>query len=306
MTPIPHALLAADDLLTVAEQGRICALAARLERDLHEVVSHHQDLFTGRPFDSALISSIAMSIAATAPEYTAEQLRVTTRILLWVFAADWQIDYLARTADDVRAVIAGCLAVADGSAPPDMHPLARLLAEIRDELAPTPAFAAMQPMWREELGRMFAAVEQEWNWKTTHEATSGLRRCAPTLDEYLGNADNLACVLVNVTHWIVIGDQDCLDHCADLRVASREVQRALRLVNDLATYRRDLQWGDLNALMLVDDSAEVTARLTTLIEGCHELIRPLETTCPGQAAYMRRQIAFTSGFYEVSDFWGSL
>ncbi|MEU8263058.1 terpene synthase family protein [Micromonospora sp. NPDC048999] len=306
MTSTPHVPLSAGNLLTVAEQGRICALAVSLERDLHEVVSHHQDLFAGRPFDSALVSSIAMSIAATAPEYPAEQLRVTTRILLWVFAADWQIDYLAKAADDVRAVIAGCLAVADGSTPPDKHPLARLLAEIRDELASTPAFAAMQPMWREELGRMFTAVEQEWYWKTTHEAAEGPRRGAPTLDEYLGNADNLACVLVNVTHWIVIGDQDCLDHWEDLRVASREVQRALRLVNDLATYRRDLQWGDLNALMLVDDSTEVTARLTTLIEGSHELIRPLETTCPRQAAYMRRQIAFTSGFYEVSDFWGSL
>ncbi len=306
MTSTPHAPLAAGDLLSVAEQGRICALAVRLERDLHEVVSRHQDLFTGRPFDSALISSIAMSIAATAPEYTAEQLRVTTRTLLWVFAADWQIDYLARTADDVRAVVVGCLAVADGSPPPDRHPLARLLAEIRDELVAAPAFAAMRPVWREELGRMFAAVEQEWNWKTAYEAAPGPRRGAPTLDDYLGNADNLACVLVNVTHWTAIGDQDCLDHCEDLRVASREVQRALRLVNDLATYRRDLQWGDLNAIMLVDDSTEVAARLATLIEGCHELIRPLETVCPRQAAYLRRQIAFTSGFYEVSDFWGSL
>ncbi|MEU5720821.1 terpene synthase family protein [Micromonospora sp. NPDC047738] len=306
MTSGPHVPLTAADLLTVAEHGRICALAVRLERDLHEVVSRHQDLFTGRPFDPALVSSIAMSIAVTAPEYPAEQLRVTTRTLLWVFAADWQIDYLARTADDVRAVVADCLAVADGSPPPGRHPLARLLAEIGGDLAAAPAFAVTQPMWREELGRMFAAVEQEWTWKTTPEAASEPSTAAPTLDEYLGNADNLACVLVNLAHWTYVGDQDCLDHIAELRVASRAVQRALRLVNDLATYRRDLQWGDLNALMLVNDSTEVTTRLTTLIEGCHDLIRPLATTCPRQATYLKRQIAFTSGFYQVSDFWGSL
>lgn len=306
MTSSMHIPVAGDDLLGVADHGRLCALAVRLERDLHVVGSGHEDLFSGRPFDSGLFSSIAMSIAFTAPECTAEQLRATTRTLLWVFAADWQIDYLAQEADDVRRIVAGCLAVADGAPPPDGHPLARLLAEIRDELAVAAGFATMRSAWREELQRMFVAVAREWEWKTTRAAAPDARLAAPTLDEYLGNSDNLACSLVNMSLWICIGDQDCLDHLEDLRIASREVQRVLRLINDLATYRRDVQWGDLNALMLVDDPAEVTNRLAALIEGCHELIRPLETTCPRQARYMKRQIAFTSGFYQVSDFWGSL
>ncbi|WP_243707218.1 terpene synthase family protein [Micromonospora sp. KC606] len=297
--------MAVGDVLTATEQGRTCALAVSLGRDLHEVVSHHQDLFAGRPFDPAFVTSVAMSAAFTAPEYTAEQLRVTARTVLWVFAADWQIDYLAKSEDDLRMIIDDCLAVGDGSPPDDKHPLARLLAGIRDELAVVPAFAAMQPVWRDELGRVFAAMAQEWRWKTAHEA-SDPRGAAPTLDEYLANADNLASVLVSVTHWAQLGDRGSLDHLDELRVASREVQRAIRLVNDLATYRRDVEWGDLSALMLVSDSAEVTARLTTVIERCHDLIRPLETTCPRQAAFLRRQIAFTSGFYQLSDFWGSL
>jgi hypothetical protein len=306
MTSQPQLPLLTDDLRTVVEHGRTCAVAARLERDLHEVVSRHQDLFAGRPFDSGLLSSIAMSVAFTAPEYSVEQLRVTTRIVLWVFAADWQLDYLAKTEDDVRVVVASCLAVADGRSPSDGHPLARLLSEVHGELAAAPAFAAMQPMWRDELGRMLAAMAQEWRWKTTQEASSDPRPAALTLDEYLGNADNVGCVLVSVTHWVCLGDQDCLDHLDDLRVAGREVQRALRLINDLATYRRDVQWGDLNALMLVSDSTEVTLRLTTVIERCRDLIRPLETACPRQAAFLQRQIAFTTGFYQLTDFWGSL
>ncbi|MGI5145097.1 terpene synthase family protein [Plantactinospora sp. CA-294935] len=306
MTSTRQLSVAGDDLLSAADHGRICALAVRLERDLHLVGSSHEDLFSGRPFDSGLFSSIAMSIAFTAPEYTAEQLRLTTRTLLWVFAADWQIDYLAQAADDVRKIAADCLAVADGAPPSDGHPLARMLAEIRDELAVAPAFATLRSAWRDELQRMFAAVAREWEWKSARAAAAPDALAAPTLDEYLGNSDNLACSLVNVSLWIYAGDQDCLDHLADLMVASREVQRVLRLVNDLATYRRDLQWGDLNALMLVDDPAEVTDRLAALIEGCHEIIRPLETTCPRQARYLKRQIAFTSGFYQVSDFWGSL
>ncbi|MDM4719186.1 terpene synthase family protein [Micromonospora sp. WMMA1363] len=306
MTPTPHVPLAAGDALTAAEQGRACALAVSLERDLHEVVSHHQDLFVGRPFDPALVSGIAMSVAFTAPECTFEQLRPTARTVLWVFAADWHVDYLAQTERDVSALVAGCLAVADGSRRDDEHPLARLLADIRDELAVAPGFAAVYPMWREELGRVFAAMALELRWKTTHEAPPASRRSAPTLDEYLANADNVAGVLVSVTHWAHLADPDSLDHLDDLRAASRAVQRAIRLINDLATYRRDLQWGDLNALMLVSDSTEVTTRLAAVIEACHDLIRPLETTCPRQAAFLRRQVTFTSGFYQLSDFWGNL
>ncbi|TDB72235.1 terpene synthase family protein [Micromonospora sp. KC723] len=303
--PRPQIPVAAGDVLTAAEQGRVCALAVSLGRDLHKVVARHQDLFAGRPFDPAFVTSVAMSVAFTAPEYTVEQLRVTARTVLWVFAADWQIDYLAKSEDELSAIADDCLAVADGSPPDDRHPLARLLADIRDELAGAPAFAAVQPVWRDELGRMFAAMAREWSWKTAHEA-SDARSVAPTLDEYLANADNLAGVLVSVTHWAHLGDRDSLDHLDELRVVAREVQRAIRLVNDLATYRRDLQWGDLNALMLVGDPTEVTARLTMVIEGCHDLIRPLEDTCPRQAAFLRRQIAFTRGFYQLSDFWGSL
>ncbi|MCZ7421990.1 MULTISPECIES: terpene synthase family protein [unclassified Micromonospora] len=306
MTPSPHVPVATGDALTVEEQARVCALAVTLDRDLHEVVTRHQDLFAARPFDAALISGIAMSVAFTAPEYPGDQLRLTARTVLWVFAADWQFDHLAQTDDDVQALVASCVTAANGDPCVDGgHPLALLLAEIRNELVSAPAFAAMGPMWRDEIGRMVAAMAQEWRWKIACQAPPASRRTALTLDEYLANADNAAVVLVSVTHWAHLGDQDCLDHVDDLLAASREVQRAIRLINDLGTSKRDLQWGDLNALMLVSRT-EVTARLNAIIQSCHELIEPLEKTCPRQAAFLRRQISFTAGFYQVSDFWGSL
>ncbi|MGW4295597.1 terpene synthase family protein [Micromonospora chersina] len=301
MTPTSDVRFGAGDQLAVVEQARICAVAVAVERDLHTVVADHRDLFAGRPFDPALVSGIAMSVAFTAPEHTAEQLRVTARTVLWVFAADWQIDYLARTADDVRDMTAACLAVADAGPSAARHPLARLLGGIRDELSATPAFAVLEPVWRDELGRMLAAMSREWRWKTTRGAGPG----DPTLDEYLDIADNTGAMLVSVTHWASVGDQDWLDHLDALRMAGRATQRAIRLINDLATHRRDLQWGDLNALMLAD-ATDVTARLTTTVEESRELLRPLERSCPRQAAFLSRQIPFTSGFYRVSDFWGSL
>ena len=37
-----------------------------------------------------------------------------------------------------------------------------------------------------------------------------------------------------------------------------------------------------------------------------EQLRPLEASCPREVAYLLRQIGFASGFYQVTDFWGSL
>ncbi|WP_328418720.1 terpene synthase family protein [Micromonospora sp. NBC_00389] len=301
MTGAPRPVRA--DLDAVAEQGRVSALAVRGVRDLQDVTAAHPELFEAGPFDPALLSSVATAIAFTAPWHTAAELRITTRTLLWVFAADWQVDYLAKSADDVRAVVTDCLAVADGGTPPPGRHLARLLADLRDELAAVPAFARLRPVWRDELARMLAAVAREWDWKKlpTDPAT-GQR--LPDLDGYLDNADNLACSFVNVTHWIATGDDETLAQLTDLLAVGRGVQQVLRLVNDLATHGRDAEWGDLNALLLVADPAQVHTRLAELTARSRAELATLGERCPRQADYLHRQISFTGGFYQVSDFWG--
>ncbi|MEU7846199.1 terpene synthase family protein [Micromonospora parva] len=287
----------------IAEQGRVCALAVRGVRDLQEVTADHPELFDAAPFDPALLSSVATTVAFIAPWHTAAELRITTRTVLWVFAIDWQVDYLARSVDDIRKVVTDCLAVADGAAPAPGRHLARLLADLRDELATVPAFARLRPIWRDELARMLAAMAREWDWKNLPtDPTTGRR--LPDLDRYLDNADNSGSSFVNVTHWIATGDEKTLAQLTDLLDAGRGVQRVLRLVNDLATQGRDAEWGDLNALSLVDDPAQVHDRLAELTARSRRDLAALAERCPRQADYLNRQISFTSGFYQLSDFWG--
>ncbi|RGC67093.1 hypothetical protein C5N14_20065 [Micromonospora sp. MW-13] len=296
----PSAVLP-DQLSAAAEQGRICALAAKGQRDLQRHAARYPDLFSGRPFDGALFSNIALAIAFGAPWCTAEQLRLTNRAVLWGFALDWRIDYLAKSRADVDRVVAGALAVADGASPDADDPLGRLLAELRDELAGVPAFAELGDAWRGAVHRTVTAMAREWDWKTARERDGAP---LPSFAEYLDNADNLACTVVNVAHWIWTGDAETHRRLDRLVTVSDEVQRVLRLVNDLASYERDLQWGDLNALLLVADRAEVDQRIVELVERCNELLAPLTGGCPLQAAYLARQIGFSSGFYRSTDFWG--
>ncbi|MFI0795140.1 terpene synthase [Micromonospora rubida] len=294
-------ILLPDQLSAAAEQGRICALAAKGQRDLQRQAARYPDLFTGPPFDGALFSNIALAIAFGAPWCTAEQLRLANRAVLWGFALDWQIDYLAKSRADVDRVVAGALAVADGAPPDADDPLGRLLAELRDELAGVPAFAELGDAWRAAVRRTVTAMAREWDWKTARKRDGAP---LPGFAEYLDNADNLACTVVNVAHWIWTGDAETHRRLDRLVTVSDEVQRVLRLVNDLATYERDLQWGDLNALLLVADRAEVDQRIVELVERCTELLPPLAGGCPLQAAYLSRQIGFSSGFYRSTDFWG--
>ncbi|WBB67438.1 terpene synthase family protein [Micromonospora sp. WMMD812] len=292
-----------EQLLAAAEQGRICALAAKGQRDLQQCAAAYPDLFPARPFDPALFGNVAMAIAFGAPWCDEDQLRVTNRAVLWGFAVDWQVDYVAKSSDEIDRLAARCLAVADGGVPEPDDSLGRFLAELRDELATAPAFAAHRAVWRGELGKVLDAMAREWGWK---QAADGATGALPDLDTYLDNADNLACTVVNVVHWIHAGDPATLAHLDRLIEASGVVQRILRLVNDLGTYERDLRWGDLNALLLVPDRDEVPRRIAELVAQARELLAPLRETCPVQADYLARQIGFSSGFYKSTDFWGAL
>lgn len=125
-----------------AESGRICAVAARAQRDLWKWTKRYGGVFGGGPFDLALLNSVCLGSAFSAPWLTSAELGVTNRATLWALAAASQ--------GDVR----GCVAVADGAAPIDDDDLTRSLADIRDELSRAPAFPALRPVWRDEL-RLF-------------------------------------------------------------------------------------------------------------------------------------------------------
>ncbi|WP_038841926.1 terpene synthase family protein [Salinispora arenicola] len=292
LVPTHHA---GNGFAVASEQGRICALAARGQRDLRQCVRAYPSLFPNPPVDDTMLSALALSTAFIAPWCSAEQLRVANRASLWVTAEDWQVDRVATSDDAVRSIVSACQAVADGAAPDVDCALGQLLAEIRDELATGAGFTEWQPVWREEVHRMLTADIREWEWR--HSARP------PSFAEYLDNADNYGASFVNVSHWIVTGDAQTRSHLPELIAASREVQRILRLSNDLASYERDIRSGDLNALLLVDRE-EVSRQLRDGIRACRDHLHTLEVTCPREALYLAREAGFTTGFYHGADYWG--
>ncbi|MEU7650710.1 terpene synthase family protein [Micromonospora taraxaci] len=300
--PVPTHTVA-DGLAAAAEEGRICVLAARGHRDLQQCASMYPTLFPSPPVDGAMLGALALSTAFIAPWCTAEQLRIANRASLWVTAEDWMVDSVATSLDSVTAIASACIAVADGATPAAGDALGQFLAEIRDELAAVPAFADAQPLWRDEVDKMLTAEVLEWQWRAARAADE---RQLPTFVEYLDNADNYGASFVNVSHWLATADQETLSHLPELTAASREVQKILRLVNDMASYERDLKTGDLNALMLGVDRDEINRNITERIDMCRTLLQELEGTCAQEARYLAREIGFTTGFYRGTDYWGTV
>ncbi|MDG4753076.1 terpene synthase family protein [Micromonospora sp. WMMD718] len=282
-----------DPLAVAAEQGRVCALAAQGQRGLRRAAAAHPELFPGDPFDATLFSSIAQAMAFSAPWHTAAELAVTNRAVLWGFAVDWLVDHQATSRAEVDRITGVCLDVLDGAASGD--PLGRFLAELRDDVAAAPAYPALRDHWRGTMARTLDAMAREWDWRGTGR---------PTLDDYLANADNLAATVVNVAHWIHTGSVSDAGTLERLIQVGDEVQRALRLVNDLGTHRRDAESGDLNALLLVDDPAEVERRFAEQVDHCRVLLAKLAGEVPREADFLSRQLGFTTGFYRNTDFWG--
>ncbi len=285
---------------TAAEQGRVCALAMECLRDLQECAAEHPGLFSAKPFGATVFSGVALANAFGSPGATAAQIRIAARTALWAFAADWLIDYVATSREEIDAVVRGCAAVGDGAEPDPDVPIQALLASLRDELAARPGWAAHHQVWRDHLRRYLLANAREWDWNAARAET------LPALDDYLANADNFGSSLVNVSHWIHNGTAGTPGEMELLAAASAEVQRTLRLLNDLATYERDLAWGDLNSLMLGVTREEVDRRIGELVEGCEKLIAPIAAVLPGEADYLRRQIGHSAGYYGMTDYWGTL
>jgi hypothetical protein len=281
------------------EIGRVCAVAGQSQREMSEWAAAYPALFSAKPFDSALFGTLALATAFSGPWLDSGQQRMANRTTLWCFGLDWLMDYVAADRAEAAGIAERCLAVADGAAPADGDELTVFLADIRAELEACEAYPVLGPIWRDELRRMLAAMVREHDWKAQVVAL-------PTLAEYLDNADNLGFSFVFAAHWTSVSPPSPAADIAAVRAASWAVQRVIRLLNDLATYDRDVQWGDLNALLLGPTRTELDQRAALLAAKARDLTGALRLSQPSLAEYMERQMDFCAGFYGVTDYWGAL
>jgi hypothetical protein len=280
-----------DELDEAYALGRACALAAECGRDLRRCAQMYFGLFPSSAFDSEFYNTLTLGMAFSAPWANADRLKVVNRTALWVLAVDRLVKHTATTREQVNRLTSECLSVADGAVP--QSSVTRFLADLRDELAMVKEFGDLRWLWRDQLARMLAGMARAWVWRDT--------QATPTLGRYLDNADGRGSCFVDLSHWIYTGDDWVKGHLEDLRGVSRQVQRYLHLLGDVASYRLDMSWGDLNVLAIGVSGTEVTEAMAELTREAAVLIEPLRERSPRTAAYLRRRIGFNAGFTGISD-----
>ncbi|WP_431913045.1 terpene synthase family protein [Nonomuraea jabiensis] len=279
-----------DGLDEAFELGRTCALAAECGRDLRRCAQMYSGLFPAAAFGAESYAALTLSTAFSAPWASAERLKVANRAALWVLAVDRLVDHTATTREQVDRLIRECLSVADGAVP--RSAATRFLADLRDELGTVKEFGELRWIWRDQLAETLTGMGRAWVWRDTGAVL--------TLERFLDNADSRGSCFVDVSHWIYTADDWARTHLEDLRTVSRQVQRYLHLLGDMASYRRDMSWGDLNVLALGVSRAEVTEAMAALARQAAGLIEPVRAGSPRTAAYLRRQIGFNAGFVGIS------
>ncbi|WP_327590843.1 terpene synthase family protein [Nonomuraea sp. NBC_00507] len=277
------------------ETGRTCALAVASGRELARFATRYDGLFPEKSFDAGLYGALSMAGAFCAPWATVEGLRAVNRASLLVFALDRLIDEEASSREQVGALVGECLAAAGGPAAGGAAPesqAAAFVADLRSDLAAPPE---LDRAWRDQLERMLRAMAREWDWSGSEHP--------PTRQEYLANADSCGALFIGLSHWIHTGLVEAPRDLDRLRPAADAVQRYLRLLNDLATWRRESGSGDVNAFTLGMELDEVIEQLSELADEATELIEPLRDAYPRAAEYLTWQINYSAGFYGLSDFW---
>ncbi len=284
-------------LPSARDVGWICAVSGQVQRDLHRCAGRYPGLYPSELYDCALFSSVALATTFSSPWLSAAQLRPGGRAALWTFGLDRLVDAAGASVAQVGEIVTGCLEAAGSGRAAPGDELAAFLVEIREELAATPGFPALGRVWLRELGRMLTGMARERAW------LAGGPAGRPSVAAYLDNADNLAMAFVFASHLVGVhgpGEPIAVD---GLFAAVRTAQRALRLVNDLATYERDAETGDLNVLMLGLSRAEAGQRIVELTATARALLAPLATVVPRLAAHVDRQLSYNLAFYGVSDYW---
>lgn len=273
--------------------GRTCAVGVECGRDLAGWARRYAGLLPEALFDGGLFASLGLVSAFGSPWASAAELRAVSRAALWVFAVDHRMERAAPS--EAADVVAECRQVAAGGGARSQ--LGELLAELRAELAVRPAFTALDRAWRDQLDRTLAAMVRERDWQD--------ERARLTLDQYLAAADGCGAAFVNLSHWIATGDPWTLVNLEQVRQASEQVQRYLRLLNDLVSADRESGQGDGNALVFGITRAQVLVRMGELAASSQDLLRPIQAGSAATAGYLRHQLAFNRGFYAEADYWGS-
>jgi hypothetical protein len=232
--------------LDPAEQARIFELSAATAHGLDEWAARFPLIRRVR------VAPLALSVTAAAPFSSVEALISTASLSLWVFTIDDLFDEEALPEAELLERAARYRALAHGDIPcPKGDSLATALCEVRDDLATYPLFGAIGSEWANALCGTIEGMQRENAWRVADRTGAGAV-CLPTYAEYV--ATGLYSIGGPPHIWaamITTDDPSTPAHLDHLRPMEQLASTCVRLANDLQSYRKEIDEGKINALVIV-------------------------------------------------------
>ncbi|MCA1646710.1 MAG: terpene synthase family protein [Chloroflexi bacterium] len=233
--------------LEPADQARIFDLSTRTARTLHGWAAGYPLIRRER------VGPLALSVAAAAPFAPVDALISTARLSLWVFTLDDLFDEERPPQVELMARAARYRALAYNQIPcPAGDGLGRALFELREDLAGYRLFASLGGVWANALSGTIDGMIREYEWRLAGDTGFAGPAALPTYAEYLatgrysiGGPPHIWAALITTD------DPSTPAHLDHLGAMEKLASTCIRLANDVRSYRKEIDEGNINALVIL-------------------------------------------------------
>jgi hypothetical protein len=229
------------------ERAHIFKLAGELGRPLGEWVARYPQLM--RPFR---IPQASLTLAATAPFLSADQLLPPAHLMFWIFVVDDLFDEAPERASELLPRLERCLALLDNpqEGVTGGDPLLEIMRDARDSLASFPLFPTLRPRLVQSLRDMVKCMHRECEWSVGFRTSS--QQSVPSFLEYLENGlPTTGALPLYLGVFMAIDDssvEGCLPQLYDMAL---QAAISIRCANELRGYEREVKEGKLNGLVIL-------------------------------------------------------
>jgi hypothetical protein len=257
-----------------------------------------------RALQATPMEALAMSAATISPWRGADQLRLPARMYVWAYALDDHVEQNVRSLDELDDLFGRCNAIVQGGDRDDGHPLLTALSGWQAELARYPLYPRLAVLWAERFAEALRGERYDWIAGRARDAGEG----PSDPEEYLRHAASCNTWITHFPRWVTSDRDDLLDGLAVLDAALQEMEVAVRLANDLATFRRERSEPGQNNILMYDTSPEwVRGELARRSAAARRLLDPPAASGFPPAVELLRLLDWSVAFYLRGDLrgWGS-
>lgn len=284
---------------SAAHCAPIAALALKILADLRAWAAEYPQTLQATPMEA-----LAISAATISPWRGADELRLPARMYVWAYALDDHVEQNVHSLAELDELFDRCNAIVRNGKYDDSHPLLASLSGWQAEVASHPLYPGLAAVWADRFAEALLGERYDWIAGEARERGEG-----PTdPEEYLRHAASSNTWMTHFPRWATSDREDLLDNLPLLDSALMEIEVAVRLANDLATFRRERAERGQNNILMYDTSPQwVQSEILRRSDAARQLLKPLVDSGFPPAVELIRLLDWSITFYSGADFrgWGS-